>query len=188
MSSGAGEAGTATEPTAPGAETEAEDDVDARQKGVATEGEEKEEEGGGGILGRTVGAILGVGAAREAGEHGDQGQEQEREEHADEEPEEQEIEAGEEEGPEAVGEPEKEEDEAADEPVDTPPDADAGDRIDLNRATFEELRDVGFSVTQATRVITYRERQDGFRSLDDLAEVPGMPGTFVQEVRGKLTV
>ncbi|MFI5026935.1 MAG: ComEA family DNA-binding protein, partial [Solirubrobacterales bacterium] len=90
--------------------------------------------------------------------------------------------------PEAVGEPEKEEDEAADEPVDTPPDADAGDRLDLNRATFEELRDVGFSVTQATRVITYRERQHGFSSIDDLAEVPGMPGTFLQEVRGRLTV
>ena len=121
MSSGAGEAGTATEPTAPEAETEAEDEVDAQEKGDVTEGEEKEEEGGGGILGRTVGAILGVGAAREAGEHGNQEQEEEREERADEEPEEQEIEAGEEEGPEAVGEPEEKEDEAADEPVDDAP-------------------------------------------------------------------
>ena len=188
MSSGAGEAGTATEPTAPEAETEAEDEVDAQEKGDVTEGEEKEEEGGGGILGRTVGAILGVGAAREAGEHVNQEQEEKGQERADEQPEEQEIEAGEEEGPEAVREPEEKEDEAADERVVTPPAADAGDRIDLNRATFEELRDVGFSVTQATRVITYRERQDGFRSLDDLAEVPGMPGTFLQEVRGKLTV
>jgi DNA uptake protein ComE-like DNA-binding protein len=37
-------------------------------------------------------------------------------------------------------------------------------------------------------VITYRERQDGFRSIDDLADVPGMPRTFLREVKGKLTV
>ena len=42
----------------------------------------------------------------------------------------------------------------------------------LNGATFEELRELGFSVTQATRVITYRERQDGFESIDDLDRGP----------------
>jgi competence ComEA-like helix-hairpin-helix protein len=66
--------------------------------------------------------------------------------------------------------------------------ADPGDRINLNRATFEELREVGFSVTQATRVLTYRERQNGFESLDDLADVPGMERAFLGEVQGKLTV
>jgi competence ComEA-like helix-hairpin-helix protein len=79
----------------------------------------------------------------------------------------------------------------ADEPADQPETVsptDAGDRIDLNSATFEDLRDVGFSVTQATRVITYRERQSGFSSLDDLADVPGMPRTFLSEIKDKLTV
>jgi competence ComEA-like helix-hairpin-helix protein len=63
-----------------------------------------------------------------------------------------------------------------------------GDRINLNQATFEELRELGFSVTQATRVLTYRDRIDGFKSLDDLGEVPGMPREFVHEVQPKLTV
>ena len=62
------------------------------------------------------------------------------------------------------------------------------DRINLNRATFEQLRDVGFSVTQATRVITYRERENGFDSLDGLANVPGMPRTFLRQVKPKLTL
>ena len=43
-------------------------------------------------------------------------------------------------------------------------------------------------MTQATRVITYRERQDGFDSVDDLDGVPGMPGTFLAEVKKKLTL
>ena len=49
----------------------------------------------------------------------------------------------------------------------------ADDQVDLNSATFEDLRELGFSVTQATRVITHRERQNGFKSVDDLADVPG---------------
>jgi competence ComEA-like helix-hairpin-helix protein len=64
----------------------------------------------------------------------------------------------------------------------------SGDRINLNDATFEDLRELGFSVTQATRVITYRERQNGFESIDDLIEVPGMPDEFLAEVRNKLTL
>jgi competence ComEA-like helix-hairpin-helix protein len=68
------------------------------------------------------------------------------------------------------------------------PAAEAGNRLNLNRATFEQLRDIGFSVTQATRVITYRDRQEGFESVDDLAHVPGMPGEFLRDVEEKLTV
>jgi hypothetical protein len=117
---------------------------------------------GGGILGRTVGAILGVGTERQAGpaETEDEG--------AGEEPDRSTDQAG--------GEERKAEE------------TESGDQIHLNRATFEELREIGFSVTQATRVITYRERQDGFKSLDELGNVPGMPSTFLSEVRPKLTV
>ena len=63
-----------------------------------------------------------------------------------------------------------------------------GPRPNVNRATFEDLRDLGFSVTQATRVITYRERQNGFDSLDDLAAVPGMPRSLMKELDGRLSV
>ena len=37
-------------------------------------------------------------------------------------------------------------------------------------------------------MLTYRERQDGFSSLDDLANVPGMPRQFLNEVKPKLTL
>jgi competence protein ComEA len=109
-------------------------------------------EGGSGILGRTVGAILGVGPGRET-EEGAQNAAPQAE------PEARELE-----------------------------EVELGDRTNLNSATFEELRDLGFSVTQATRVITYRERQRGFKSVDDLAEVPGMPLEFVSGVKDKLTL
>jgi competence ComEA-like helix-hairpin-helix protein len=109
-------------------------------------------EGGGGILGRTVGAILGSGPGREADEGDPDGTPQDESEGR-------EIEQ-----------------------------VELGDRTSLNSATFEELRDLGFSVTQATRVITYRERQQGFKSVDDLASVPGMPPEFVSGVKDKLTL
>jgi DNA uptake protein ComE-like DNA-binding protein len=60
--------------------------------------------------------------------------------------------------------------------------------VDLNKASFEQLRDLGFSVTQATRLLTYRERQGGFESLDDVKDVPGMSDELLAEVGPKLRV
>ncbi len=60
--------------------------------------------------------------------------------------------------------------------------------IDLNRATFEQLRDLGFSVTQSTRLLTHRERQGGFDSVDDLKGVSGMPDELLDEVQAKLRI
>jgi DNA uptake protein ComE-like DNA-binding protein len=134
------------------------------EKAVEPESDQEEQ---GGILGRTVGAILGVGPGR------DEGAGEEDEAKPAEEP------------PQPDEKAEAAEEETQPEPE---PEIDAADRIDLNRATFEHLRDVGFSVTQATRVITYRERQNGFKSLDDLADVPGMPRQFLREVKPKLTL
>jgi hypothetical protein len=140
-------------PAAPAVSDEA--DAEVEESGADETDDER-----GGILGRTVGAILGVGAP------GDEGDEAEAEV----------------EPPEAPAEPDREEE--GQEPEPTP----EADRINLNKATFEQLRDVGFSVTQATRVITYREREKGFDSLDDLANVPGMPRQFLREVKPKLTL
>jgi DNA uptake protein ComE-like DNA-binding protein len=61
-----------------------------------------------------------------------------------------------------------------------------GDPVDINKATFEQLREVGMSVTQATRVIAYRERGDGFESVDDLETVPGVT-KLLKEIREQLT-
>jgi competence ComEA-like helix-hairpin-helix protein len=59
--------------------------------------------------------------------------------------------------------------------------------LDLNRATFEELRELGMSLTQATRVIAYREREGGFSSPDELARVPGISKKFLSRIGGQLT-
>ena len=65
---------------------------------------------------------------------------------------------------------------------------DEGAALDVNRATFEQLRGIGLSVTEATRVIAYRERKDGFNSVDDLEGVPGLPKSLLDELREQLTV
>ena len=58
----------------------------------------------------------------------------------------------------------------------------------MNEATFEQFRGLGLSVTQATRVIAYRERKDGFDSVDDLEAIPGVPKDVLNDLKGKLTV
>ena len=127
--------------------------------GDTTTDEANEDKGGPGLLGR----ILGVG--------GDHEEKQE--------PEEPEANAR---APEGTAEPEPESPAAEPSPAPEP----AGEGLDLNKATFEDLRELGFSVTQATRVITYRDRQSGFDSLEDLEGVPGMPREFLREIEPRL--
>jgi DNA uptake protein ComE-like DNA-binding protein len=55
-------------------------------------------------------------------------------------------------------------------------------QLDLNIASFEELRDLGLSVTQCARVIAYRDTRGGFDSLEELDEIPGLP----KDTRGVL--
>ena len=44
------------------------------------------------------------------------------------------------------------------------------------------------TVTQATRVVAYRDRQGGFESVDDLDAVPGFPKDLLAEIKIRLTV
>ncbi len=60
--------------------------------------------------------------------------------------------------------------------------------LNLNSATFEELRDADLSVTQATRILAYRERFGGYRSIEDLEKVPGFPAELIESLRGRITV
>jgi len=60
--------------------------------------------------------------------------------------------------------------------------------LNLNSATFEELRDADLSVTQATRILAYRERFGGYRSVEDLEKVPGFPAELIASLRGRITV
>jgi DNA uptake protein ComE-like DNA-binding protein len=60
--------------------------------------------------------------------------------------------------------------------------------LNLNTASFEQLREAELSVTQATRILAYRERFGGYRSVSDLEKVPGFPPELVTRLAGRLTV
>jgi competence protein ComEA len=72
-------------------------------------------------------------------------------------------------------------------PVSTPagPTADA---VSLTSGTFEEYRGLGMSVTQSKRVIAYRERDGGYKTVDDLDRVPGFSKQLLAELKGQLKV
>ena len=71
-------------------------------------------------------------------------------------------------------------------PVAAPPPPTHGGITDINQAGFEELRSAGLSVTQATRVMAYRERFGGYASVDDLARVPGFTPDVIEALRGRI--
>jgi DNA uptake protein ComE-like DNA-binding protein len=59
-------------------------------------------------------------------------------------------------------------------------------KLDLNEAKFEELRELGLSVTQSARLIAYRDVRGGYGSLDELDEIPGLSAETRRELRGRL--
>jgi hypothetical protein len=91
-----------------------------------------------------------------------------------------------------IGEPEIEPEPQEDEP-EVSGDADAswanGDphngRVSLRAARFEDLRALGMSVTQANRLLRYRDEK-GVDSVARLDEVPGFPGAFRAELQARL--
>lgn len=60
--------------------------------------------------------------------------------------------------------------------------------VNINTASFEELRGADFSVTQATRVLAYRERFGGYSSVDDLARVPGFSPEAIAALRDRISI
>jgi tyrosine-protein kinase len=60
--------------------------------------------------------------------------------------------------------------------------------VDLNAVGYEELRALDLSMTQAKRLIAYRERAGGFSSVDDLDDVPGFPDELRAELKERLSV
>jgi capsular exopolysaccharide synthesis family protein len=60
--------------------------------------------------------------------------------------------------------------------------------VDLNEVTYEELRALDLSTTQAKRLIAYRERQGGFSSVDDIDDVPGFPDELRDGLKRRVTV
>jgi competence protein ComEA len=60
--------------------------------------------------------------------------------------------------------------------------------LDVNEVTFEQLREVGLSITQSARVIAYRDTRGGFDSLDELDEIPGLPKESRETLKDLLTL
>jgi hypothetical protein len=60
--------------------------------------------------------------------------------------------------------------------------------ISLNQATYDQLRGLKLSVTQTGRVLDYRERVGGFKSLDELDDIVGFPRDLLDELKRKLTL
>jgi DNA uptake protein ComE-like DNA-binding protein len=56
-------------------------------------------------------------------------------------------------------------------------------RLDLNLASFEQLRGLGLSLTQAARVIGQREQHGGFRSVDEVDGINGIPKDVKQTLK-----
>jgi competence protein ComEA len=70
----------------------------------------------------------------------------------------------------------------------SPSGAGGGSSINLNTITFEQLREGGLTVTQATRLLAHRERLGRFGSVDELDEVPGFPQEVVDDLKRRSTV
>ena len=57
--------------------------------------------------------------------------------------------------------------------------------LPLSRASFEDLRALGMSVTQAKRVLRAR-REGGLRSVEEIDVIPGFPRSFREELKQRL--
>ncbi len=61
-------------------------------------------------------------------------------------------------------------------------------RVDLNRSTVGELDLLpGIGPARAARIVEYRTAHGPFRTLGDLARVPGMSRDCVEKLRGLVT-
>ena len=60
--------------------------------------------------------------------------------------------------------------------------------VSLTTGSFDEYRAMGMSVTQAKRVIEFREKDGGYTTVDDLDRVPGFSKGFLAEMKLRLTV
>ena len=58
-------------------------------------------------------------------------------------------------------------------------------KVSVLRASFDDLRELGMSVTQAKRVIRHRD-DHGITSIDELDQIPGFPKAFLAGIKERL--
>jgi competence protein ComEA len=64
-----------------------------------------------------------------------------------------------------------------------------GDRVDLNRASREELLGVnGIGESGADAILKYREENGPFRSLEDLDPIPGFNRERIENFQDRFTL
>ena len=61
-------------------------------------------------------------------------------------------------------------------------------RINLNQASFAELRSLRLSVSQSHRVLAYRRRIGGYQSIEQLDDVPGFPEAVRERLKRRVTL
>jgi len=72
-------------------------------------------------------------------------------------------------------------------PAQVPP-PDTEGRLNVNEATYDDLRQLRLSVTQTGRLLDYRNSLGGFKSLDQLDDIAGFSRDLILELKGKLTL
>jgi DNA uptake protein ComE-like DNA-binding protein len=70
----------------------------------------------------------------------------------------------------------------------TPPVVQGAGAIELNAISFEQLREEGLSVTQATRLLAHRERVGRFQSVDEIDEIAGLPSDLAEDLKRRSRV
>lgn len=61
--------------------------------------------------------------------------------------------------------------------------------VNINKASSEELQKVrGIGPSLAERIITYREANDGFKSMDELKEVRGVGDLKFEKIKSQVTM
>lgn len=62
------------------------------------------------------------------------------------------------------------------------------EKLDLNRATFEDLRQIGIPVILSARLIAHRHVREGYHGLGELTEVPGISAEVVSVLKAKVRI
>jgi DNA uptake protein ComE-like DNA-binding protein len=73
-------------------------------------------------------------------------------------------------------------------PVRKRPRAARDGRLNLNQASFAELRSLNLTTTQSHRLLAYRKRIGGYQSVEQLDDVPGFPKVVQERLKRQLTV